>query len=1199
MNMHVPQSLKAVAELEHLAAVPHHIISPSMNSPIIASSQDNLLGVFKITDDNTKLTQIEALQMLSGVESFDGNLPEPSVIEGKKALWTGKQIYSIILPNITLFLEKITIDNGKLIKGQIDKKSSKKIIHTIHSEYGSVLAERYMNDLQCLSTRFLVKTGFSVGVSDLVLHEDIGKMKKGVIDEYKTRENDLYKKIHLNILENVTGNLNDTFESKIGEISKYVDDTILKDTLDRIDLTNRINYMVKSGAKGKETNIKQMMCCLGQQTLEGGRVPLGFTNRTLPHYPKYENNMESRGFITSSYLTGLNPLEFFFHAMSGRIGLIDTAVKTAESGYLQRKLVKAMEDLSAGHDGSVRDVNGNIIEFVYGADGFDSAKLEKVSTNLALISKKDLESKYLIDSDKLSYMTKAAITAMTKKHKDYKSKITTINKKIQNAIDLVHTHLIKFHGSINNIDLYYAINFKNLVSKVRRIFNLDSFSKTKSKLNPIDIHIQLEELLEYLKFTNERNHIAEMLVYDHLSPKRLMKEFHFHQEALDYLINEAKTLFDKARVNAGEMVGVVAGQSIGEISTQLTLNSVTYDTEIELIDDIRLQCNRRTVKIGEWIDKLLSENTNYIKHIPENRTQYLELSQEQRCSIDSCNMEGLLKVCQITAITKHLPVGKLVKITLNNDEAITVTATQQKSFLVYNKDKQILEVAEGINLKIGDLIPYDNKHYCTKYKTYCEYLPITNIEYITPKENEYVYDLTIPETVNFTVKTGVILRDTFHLAGVASGAKVTQGVPRLKELLSLQKKLKNPQNIVYLDGEYKYNQDKANIVLNNIAQTKIGDIIVNDPVFYLNPNNSGDNVLEEDKEFMKFYDVFNEVMNTDKSAIDNNPWVIRLEFDRKQMLYKNISMSDINLVLMNKFPEAVTMYSDDNSSKLVFRLNLSFDSNLSLEDDYNVLRDIANDIKETIIKGVSNINSAFLNDDDNNKFGNIVVEGREDAIVPGLTSIGEVFVPKKEVYITTEGTNLIDILMMDNIDKTRSFSIDPLEMNAIFGIEAGNHIIQQQFKSIMTDDRTNIHHIGLLVDKMCHHGKFMSIDRFGINKEDIGPLAKASFEETALILKNAAVFGEVDNLKGVSSTIIVGQIANCGSGTVKLHLDEEFLSERLAELGINEDSELIEEEEYEGEVADICVDDGEQIRMATVPSDGLSLADIPTVDIDF
>jgi len=310
-------------------------------------------------------------------------------------------------------------------------------------------------------------------------------------------------------------------------------------------------------------------------------------------------------------------------------------------------------------------------------------------------------------------------------------------------------------------------------------------------------------------------------------------------------------------------------------------------------------------------------------------------------------------------------------------------------------------------------------------------------------------------------------------------------------------------------------------------------------------------------------------------------------------------MSDINLVLVNKYQDATNIYySDDNSAKLLFRLDLNFESNMSIDDDYNILREKAEDIKDTIIKGIENIDNGILIDDDNNKYNNVVIAGREG--VQGMTSVGEVYEAKKEYYINTEGSNLLEILMMDNIDTTRTASIDPNEMYNIFGIEAGNFIIQQQFKGILTDNPTNIHHVNILVDKMCHNGYYMSVDRFGIKKENIGPLAKASFEETALILKNAAVFGEVDTLKGVSSSIIVGQIAKCGTGIVKLYLDEQFIQDTIKELGIIDLDTGVEEvsEEVMAEVG-VCVDEGEQIRMNHVKNDGLSIDTLPGVDIDF
>jgi DNA-directed RNA polymerase beta' subunit len=546
----------------------------------------------------------------------------------------------------------------------------------------------------------------------------------------------------------------------------------------------------------------------------------------------------------------------------------------------------------------------------------------------------------------------------------------------------------------------------------------------------------------------------------------------------------------------------------------------------------------------------------------------------------------------LTTKTKQIRLEKYIKNKLNSYNKSDVIPD------IKTKEFGLITVKRNLLHKYIEKCNYDEDKIIFKniLKENIKYDKIISIkEY--ESEHDYVYDLTCDKTKNFALANALVMRDTFHLAGVASKGNITLGVPRLKELLTLQKKLKNPQNVIYLKDDYKHNIDKATIIMNNIAETRINDIIVNDPVFYLNPNkssNNNNNILEEDKTFMKFYDVFNEVMETDKTVFDNNPWVIRLEFDRKKMLYKNICMSDINLVLMNKYPNAVTMYSDDNSGKLIFRLNLSFDSNLSIEDDYNNLKNIAENIKDTIVKGVSNIKNAFINDEESNKYGNIVISGRD---VSGNTAIGEVYEAKHEVFITTEGTNLIDIMMMDHIDTTRCYSIDPLEMYAIFGIEVGNIIIQQQFKSIMTDNKTNIHHIGLLVDKMCHNGYYMSIDRFGINKENIGPLAKASFEETALILKNAAVFGEVDNLKGVSSTIIVGQISKCGTGIVKLFLDEEFMINKLNEIGFDKDETI--EEDYENEIQDICVDDGEQINMAYIKSDGISLETMPQIDIDF
>ena len=118
-----------------------------------------------------------------------------------------------------------------------------------------------------------------------------------------------------------------------------------------LTIKNGIKAMVKAGSKGSFINISQIIACVGQQNVQGKRIKSGFRDRTLPHFAKDDLGPISRGFIQNSYLKGLTPCEFFFHAMAGREGLIDTAVKTAETGYIQRKLIKSMEDVVVQYDG--------------------------------------------------------------------------------------------------------------------------------------------------------------------------------------------------------------------------------------------------------------------------------------------------------------------------------------------------------------------------------------------------------------------------------------------------------------------------------------------------------------------------------------------------------------------------------------------------------------------------------------------------------------------------------------------------------------------------------------------------------------------------------------------------------------------------------------------------------------------------------
>jgi DNA-directed RNA polymerase II subunit RPB1 len=324
---------------------------------------------------------------------------------------------------------------------------------------------------------------------------------------------------------------------------------------------------------------------------------------------------------------------------------------------------------------------------------------------------------------------------------------------------------------------------------------------------------------------------------------------------------------------------------------------------------------------------------------------------------------------------------------------------------------------------------------------------------------------------------------------------------------------------------------------------------------------------------MEIYKVFSE-LDPQSTQIPSNPWVIRLEFDRRKIIEHKITMEDIKLVLTYKYPNSSIMFMDDNAAKLVFRLRLNFTSNnQQANDDINMMEDKIKEIGEVIIKGIDGITKVYMTTDES-KMAQLIVKENGS------------FVAKNEYLIETDGTNLFEVLIRNGVDSTRTYSNDPNEMNAIFGIEAARFQIQYQLNQVLLDTDVSMspRHLDLLCDKMCQNGEIMSVSRHGIKKENIGPLAKASFEETTDQLLEASLFGVYDNIKGVSSNIMVGQIPTCGTGDSALLLDEEMLNTQEdviteeADVDINQyfkTSEYCEASDIKFSLNDIKVDSNE------------------------
>jgi DNA-directed RNA polymerase, beta'' subunit/160 kD subunit len=468
MNFHVPQSLETMVECWNLAEVSSQIISPQNHKPIIGIIQDALLGSYLFTQKDVFLSkdQVMDLLMTLGEEDFEfsASLPVPAILK-PKPLWTGKQIFSLILPVIDLVRNHpdkpdeecsasredeqifwlsptdttINICDGYILSGFLCKKtlstSAGSLIHLIFNEHGKDMCKKFINHCQWLINKWLAERGFSVGIQDMIVEENIVSEIDRIIKETTGSKEDLgpsseegkvstYAQIiakktseESNNLLALLGEKESEFfyqkiENEINNLLNSTRDRASKVLLNTIGRNNNLKCMVDAGSKGSNINIPLISALLGQQNVNGQRIPMGFGTRSLPHFNYGDSDPEYQGFVKSSYLKGLKPHEFYFHAMGGREGLTDTAVKTAETGYIQRRLIKAMEDAVICYDGTVRNSINEVIQFCYGEDGFETTKVIYDKIPIVGMSEKEIEQNY----DSLSVFEKENLTEICKDH---------------------------------------------------------------------------------------------------------------------------------------------------------------------------------------------------------------------------------------------------------------------------------------------------------------------------------------------------------------------------------------------------------------------------------------------------------------------------------------------------------------------------------------------------------------------------------------------------------------------------------------------------------------------------------------------------------------------------------------------------------------------------------------------------------------
>lgn len=647
MNMHVPQSIVAATELKYLASVLRQIVSPRLNQPIIEIVQDTMTGAYRISDPNVRIPEHIAMNILARTK-------KPLInFERKNAPYTGPELISSVFPLIN-HEGAITVKNGKLEKGRLVKgafsSASKGIIHVIYNEFGPERCGQFINDVQNIVTKYNLFSGFSVGTSDLITDLETEEYIKKIVDEGKEEVARIISSVHEGKFLNDKGRPDG--EELENQIQNALSKEITKKVSEKIEATlssdNRMKQMVTAGSKGSTININQMVALLGQQLIAGKRVQYTFQDRTLPHFAKYDHGIESRGFVENSFISGIRPAEFFFHAMAGREGLIDTAVKTSDSGYIQRKLVKNMEDLHVEYDGTVRNSNGTIIQFNYGGDGIDSICVENQPCELGVMSLEDIY--------KMFSASTADYKAVTQDKLDIADPVPDMVEEILSDRDILVRDVFRYNKS----DVVIApVHIKRILNKYKNVY------ATKTDLTPDHVEAELNKLINGPIMKGNR--VMHILLRYYFAPKRSIIEYRLSKSMFTEIMQEITFKYIKSRVHPGEMVGTLAAQSIGEPTTQLTLNT------FHSAGTVKANATQGVPRIGE----LLSAT-----HNPKNPLNTIYLSPTIRTSEESTL--SIMKEIQKTTLRD---ITKSVRMYYDPDPLSSNTAVQEDMELLKTYEK--------------------------------------------------------------------------------------------------------------------------------------------------------------------------------------------------------------------------------------------------------------------------------------------------------------------------------------------------------------------------------------------------------------------------------------------------------------------------------------------------------------------------------
>ncbi|XP_030973885.1 DNA-directed RNA polymerase III subunit 1 [Quercus lobata] len=565
MNMHVPQTEEARTEAVMLMGVQNNLCTPKNGEILVASTQDFLTSSFLITRKDTFYDRaafsLMCSYMVDGMDPVD--LPTPAILKPIE-LWTGKQLFSVLVrphANVRVYVnltvkeksytkpnkegerEKeamcpndgfVYFRNSELLSGQLGKATlgngnKDGLFSVLLRDYKAHAAATCMNRLAKLSARWIGNHGFSIGIDDVQPSKYLNERRLETISRGYQGCHEKIKFYNEGKLPPETGcDAAQTLEAEITRILNNIRDETGKVCMKELHWRNSPLIMSQCGSKGSPINISQMIACVGQQSVGGRRAPNGFIDRSLPHFPRKAKTPAAKGFVANSFYSGLTATEFFFHTMGGREGLVDTAVKTADTGYMSRRLIKALEDLSIHYDDTVRSASGCVVQFRYGDDGMDPAYMEGKNGAPLNFDRLFLKAKATCPAGGNACLSPSEVSERVE------SRLSEDDMTPEGGCSVAFKNSFKFF-----LDEY-----------------VKSLTKTRETLESVE------------SLAGEENSEIRERVIKNISgvtPKQL-----------EVFLNTCISRYHLKKIEAGTAIGAIGAQSIGEPGTQMTLKTFHF-----------------------------------------------------------------------------------------------------------------------------------------------------------------------------------------------------------------------------------------------------------------------------------------------------------------------------------------------------------------------------------------------------------------------------------------------------------------------------------------------------------------------------------------------------------------------------------------------------------------------------------------------